>query len=107
MSDVELKSKVDGSVNEDRVPSSTRIWRSDRSKKRTNPLVLPAAGLAAMQWGNSYCYMESSLLYSRASLGSVFSSPAWAVFSSQPNPPAVPSGAALLAHYPAGTRGDV
>ena len=32
-----------GSVDEDRIPSSTRIWRAERAKKRTIPLVLSAA----------------------------------------------------------------
>ena len=33
MSDVEVKSEVDGGVNEDKVPSSIRIWRAERAKK--------------------------------------------------------------------------
>ena len=42
---------------------------SRASKTRTNPLVLPSAGLAAMQRGNGHCYIESSFLYSRTSRG--------------------------------------
>ena len=52
-----------------------------------------AAGLAAMQRGPGRCYTESS---SRTRQGP-------GVYK----PPAVPSGAAQGAHYPAGTRGDI
>ena len=33
MADVKAKIKVNGSVNEDQIPSSTRIWRAERAKK--------------------------------------------------------------------------
>ena len=39
------------------------------------PLVLPAAGLAAMQRGNGHCNMESSFLYSRTRRGYINSRP--------------------------------
>ena len=61
----------------------------------SGPLVLPAAGLAAIQRGNCHYYFEFSLLYSGIRRG----------FYSR----AVPSGAAgrLRAHHPAGKRGDI
>ena len=58
-------------------------------------LVLHAAGLAAMQRGNDHCYMESSQVSLISNTPGVY------------KPPAVPSGAAQGAHYPAGTRGDI
>ena len=94
MSDVELKREVDGSVNEGRVPSSTKIWLAERAKNWTDPLVLPAAGLAAMQRGNGHYYIKSSSLYSRTSLGYI---------TRRPCPRVLPRGA----HNPAGTRGDI
>ena len=58
-----VKSEVDGSINEDRIPCSTRMWQARRGKKWTNPLVLPAAGLEAIERGNCHYYIESSILY--------------------------------------------
>ncbi len=40
-SGVEVESEVDGSVGEDRVPSSTRIWRAERAKNEQIPLFYP------------------------------------------------------------------
>ena len=93
MSDVEVKSVVDGSLNEDRVPSSTRIYRAEQAKNEQIPLffllLLPSGDAAG----------KRPLLH--RIFFSVFSNPQCV------NNPPVPSGAAQGAHYPAGTRGDI
>ena len=84
---------MDRSKNEDRVPSSTRIWQAERAKKCTNSLVPPGAAWRPCSGEIVIAYIEGIVVYSSAARDYI--------------PAAVPSGADQEARYPAGTLGDI
>ena len=69
--DVEVKGEVDGSVSEDRVPSSTRIWRSEQAKKMNKS---PCSEVPAAQWPSGNVAGKLPLLHR---IFSVFSPWQW------------------------------
>jgi hypothetical protein len=85
-----------GSVREDRVPSSIRIWRAERAKKMNKTPCSTRCCIAALQLVFSHLlHYEGILLYSQASAALDYI------------PAAVPSGAVQEARCPAGTLGDI
>ena len=94
MSDVKARSEVNGSANEDRVPSSTRIWGAERERKEQILLFLPLPLVPLACSGDiAIAYIEGIVIYSSA--------------ARDYKPAAVPLDAAQEARYPAGTLGDI